>query len=181
MSAPTANVAVAASIPESLVNHVAKRLTGHEAPRVVGEQGVAPLRNIRKEVESLNLLATSKGAFFCASMTCAGLGIVLAPIRPSKRPVGNLVNEIMDGLGGGIVASFGFLALGHWCLPDGTPLFESTAALGLVGAVLTYHWRRQFRLAGDTELFSRANRRLITAGWCVMPVAMALVCRVRKG
>ena len=128
-----------------------------------------------KEVEYLNLLATSKGAFVCASMTCVGLGIVLAPIRPSKRPIGSLVEEIMDGLGGGIVASFGFLALGQWWLPDGTPLFESAAALGLVGAVLTYHWRRQFRLAGDTELFSRANRRLITASWCVMPVAMALV------
>ena len=128
-----------------------------------------------KEVEYLNLLATSKGAFICASMTCVGLGIVLAPVRPSKRPIGNLVEEIMDGLGGGIVASFGLLALGQWCLPDGTPLFESAAALGLVGAVLTYHWRRQFRLAGDTDLFSRANRRLMTASWCVIPVAIALM------
>ena len=128
-----------------------------------------------KEVEYLNLLATSKGAFVCASMTCVGLGIVLAPIRPSKRPIGNLVDEIMDGLGGGIVASFGLLAFGQWCLPEGTPLFESAAALGLVGAVLTYHWRRQFRLAGDTDLFIRANRRLMTANWCVFPVAIALV------
>ncbi|MCY3841618.1 MAG: hypothetical protein OXH09_23735 [Gammaproteobacteria bacterium] len=85
------------------------------------------------------------------------------------------MDEIMDGLGGGIVASLGFLALGQWCLPDATPLFESAAALGLAGAVLTYHWRRQFRLAGDTDLFSRANRRLKTANWCLMPVAVALV------
>ena len=128
-----------------------------------------------KEVEYLNLLTASKGAFVCASLTCVGLGIVLAPIRPSKRPIGNLVDEIMDGLGGGMVASFGFLALGQWCLPDGTPLFESAAALGLVAAVLTYHWRRQFRLAGDTDLFSQTNRRLMTANWCLIPVAMALV------
>ena len=65
-----------------------------------------------KEVEYLNLLATSKGAVACASMACVGLGIVLVPIRTSKRPIGNLVDEIMDGLGGGIVASFGLLALG---------------------------------------------------------------------
>ena len=128
-----------------------------------------------KEVEYLNLLTTSNGAFVCASMTCVGLGIVLAPIRPSKRPIGTLLDEVMDGFGGGIVASFGFLALGQWCLPDGTPLLESAAALGLVGAVLTYHWRRQFRLAGYTDLFSRANRRLMTANWCLIPVAMALM------
>lgn len=140
--------------------HYANNATGHDG----------------KEVEYLNLLTASKGAFICASMTCVGLGIVLAPVRPSKRPIGNLVDEIMDGLGGGIVASFGPLALGQWCLPEGTPLFESAAALGLVGAVLTYHWRRQLRgLAADTDRFDRANRKLMTANWCVIPVAMALV------
>ena len=127
-------------------------------------------------MEYLNLLATSKGAFVCASMTCVGLGIVLAPIRPPRRPTGNLGDEIIDGLGGGIVASFGLLALGQWFLPAGTPLFESAAALGIVGAVLTYHWRRQLRgLAGDTDRFDRANRKLMTANWCVFPVAVALV------
>lgn len=127
-------------------------------------------------MEYLNLLTTSKGTFVCASAACTALVVVLAPIQAPKRSVGNLVHVILDAFSGGVAAAFGFLAVGQWCLPEGTRLFESAAALGIVGAVLTYHWRKRLEgLAGDADAFDRTNRRLKTASWSLIPVSVALM------
>lgn len=127
-------------------------------------------------MEYLNLLTTSKGAFACASIACATLVAVLAPIDAPKRSVGNVIASILDAFSGGVAAAFGFLAVGQWCLPEGTPLLESAAALGLVGAPLTYHWRKRLQgLAGDAEALDRANRKLMTASWSMVPVSVVLM------
>lgn len=127
-------------------------------------------------MEYLNLLTTPKGAFVCVSLACASLVAVLAPVKAPERRAGSLFARVVDALSGGIAVSFGFLAVGQWCLPDGTRLFESAAALGLVGAVLICRWRKRLEaLAGDTDALERANRKLKTASWLMLPVSVALV------
>ena len=127
-------------------------------------------------MEFLNLLTTSKGAFACASAACAALFAVLAPVKAPERRVGSLFAGVVDAVSGGIAVSFGSLAVGQWCLPDGTRLFESAAALGLVGAVLICRWRKRLEaLAGDADALERANRKLKAASWLMLPVSLALV------
>ena len=136
-------------------------------------------------MEYLNLLTTSKGAFVCASVACATLVSVIAPIQAPKRhrisprwrhSIGTLIARVLDGFFGGVATAFGFLALGQWCLPEGTRLFEAAAALALVGAVLNYHWRKRLEgLTGDAVALERANRKLRTASWSMIPVSVVLV------
>ena len=134
-----------------------------------------PIR-LRLAVEYLNLLTTSKGAFVCASMACTALLCLLAPIRLPKRSIWNRGNETFDAIFGGIAASAGFLAIGNWCLPDGTRLFEAAGALGLVGAVWAYRLRKRLQsLTGDADAFNRANSRLQISRWVLFPVSVALV------
>lgn len=135
--------------------------------------------------EYLNLLITPKGAFVCASMACATAISVIAPIQAPKRrralppwlrSMGNHIGLASDALFGGVAAASGFLALGQWCLPEGTRLVEVAAALGLVGTVLNYHWRKRLEgLAGDPVALERVNRKLKTASWSLMPVSLALL------
>ena len=136
--------------------------------------------------EYLDLLTTSKGAFICASMACATVICVIAPIQAPKRrrralppwlrSIGNHIALPLDAFLGGSAAAFAFLALGQWCLPEGTRLLEAAAALGLVGTVLNYHWRTRLEgLAGDPVALERVNRKLETASWSLMPVSLALL------
>ncbi|MCY3621705.1 MAG: hypothetical protein OXH68_08320 [Gammaproteobacteria bacterium] len=109
-------------------------------------------------------------------MACTALVFLLAPIRQPTRSVWNLDNETLNAVFGGIAASAGFLAIGNWCLPDGTRLFEAAAALGLVGAVSAYRWRRRLQsLTGDVDAFNRANGRLAVWRWGLVPVSVVLV------
>lgn len=136
-------------------------------------------------MEYLNLLMTPKGAFVCASVACATLVSAIAPIQAPKRSrilspwlrsIGIHFALILEAFSGGIAVAFGFLAVGQWCLPEGTRLFEAAAALGLVGAVLNYHWRKRLEgLVGDPVALERVNRKLKTAIWSLMPVSVALV------
>ena len=125
-------------------------------------------------MEYLHLLTTTRGAFFCASIAWVFLLAVITPIHPKRSA--SVADSLIDVLAGALVASFGFLAIGHWCLPEGTPLFETAVVLGPLGAVLAYRGRARLRsLRAEPERFRRGNRKLKIATLLAVPVSVALV------
>lgn len=135
--------------------------------------GLKP-RTLSLQVEYLELLTTPRSALFCAAMAWTGLLVVVAPMHP-KGSAG-VTMGVLDVLSGTIVAFFGFLAFGHWCLPEGIRLLETAVVLGPLGGVLAYRGRRRLlSLAAEPERFRRANDKLKLASWIAIPVSVALV------
>lgn len=125
-------------------------------------------------MEYLNLLTTTRGAFCCATMAFTSLLLVMAPIDP-KRSAG-MGASLVDSMTGALATFFGFLAIGHWCLPEGTRLFETAAVLCPLGAALAYRGRKRlWSLAADPERFRRTNLKLKVASWVAFPVSLALM------